>query len=266
VTTLDTSGADSSGSLIPANWDVPAVFRRRLGDRVGRQRAMVADGHLLLVLHRAPALDEHERRGRLFWRHPDGKWHSPNAIDGTQALTAHLNEYQKQLEKLDAREAKAASSSEYFEVLSELTPFGRAARNQSSVMQGARGEFPDARELINFRDRAYEIERNAELLQADCKTALDYLIARQAEEQAQTTYHMAQASHRLNVLVAFFFPIATLSTVFGTNMVHGLETLNPPVPFLVTLAAGLLIGIILKIAITHEPKRPGQTQKDGSRP
>ena len=78
------------GNLIPSDWDMPAVFRRRLGDRVGRQRVMIADGHLLLVLHRLPTADEHERRGRLFWRHPDGKWHSPNAIDGAQALAAHL--------------------------------------------------------------------------------------------------------------------------------------------------------------------------------
>ena len=265
MTTSDSSGTDSSGSsaadsFVPQSWDVPDVFRQRLGDRVGRQRAMVADGHLLLVLHRAPALDENDRRGRLFWRSPDGSWHSPNAIDGAKSLAEHLGEYQKRLEKLDTREARAASASEYFEVLSELTPLGRAARNQSTVLQLARDQFPDARELINVRDRAYEIERNAELLQADSKSALDYLIAKQAEEQAQATYHMALASHRLNVLVAFFFPIATLSTVFGTNMVHGLETMAPPIPFFVTIAAGLLIGLILKIAITHEPKRPGESR------
>ena len=41
-------------SLIPAIWTVPEVFRERLGRRIGRQRMMFADGHLLLVLHAPP--------------------------------------------------------------------------------------------------------------------------------------------------------------------------------------------------------------------
>ena len=39
-------------SILPATWQVPRVFRERLGVKVGRQRAMVADGHLLLDNHR----------------------------------------------------------------------------------------------------------------------------------------------------------------------------------------------------------------------
>ena len=40
-------------TLLPAPWQVPSVFRERMGTQVGRQRSMVADGHLLLVLHGA---------------------------------------------------------------------------------------------------------------------------------------------------------------------------------------------------------------------
>ena len=61
-------------SVLPPSWEVPAQFRERLGERVGRQRAMMADGHLLLVLHRPPKKDEVERFPRLFWRKPDGTW------------------------------------------------------------------------------------------------------------------------------------------------------------------------------------------------
>jgi hypothetical protein len=44
-------------SVVPPSWEVPPQFRERLGERVGRQRAMLADGHLLLVLHRPPKKD-----------------------------------------------------------------------------------------------------------------------------------------------------------------------------------------------------------------
>jgi hypothetical protein len=48
-------------SLLPDEWNVPAIFRARLGEMVGRKRLMLAQGHLLLVLHAAPVNDDHER-------------------------------------------------------------------------------------------------------------------------------------------------------------------------------------------------------------
>jgi len=41
-------------SILPTSWDIPQSIRRRLGNRVGRQRSMSADGHLLLVMHAPP--------------------------------------------------------------------------------------------------------------------------------------------------------------------------------------------------------------------
>ena len=41
-------------AVVPPVWEIPQVIRARLGDQVGRQRAMFHEGHLLLVLH-APA-------------------------------------------------------------------------------------------------------------------------------------------------------------------------------------------------------------------
>jgi hypothetical protein len=45
-----------------------------MGDAAGRQRAMVHDGHLLLVLHDVPEAGRPERLARLFWREPTGQW------------------------------------------------------------------------------------------------------------------------------------------------------------------------------------------------
>ncbi len=59
-------------TIVPEDWEVPVQIRDRFGDSAGRQRAMVADGHLLLVLHEAPGPNDRERKGCLLWRNPAG--------------------------------------------------------------------------------------------------------------------------------------------------------------------------------------------------
>lgn len=249
----DDSTSDASlQTPIPASWEVPAVFRNRLGSQAGRQRAMTADGHLLLVLHSPPTGEEHERHGRLFWRLPNGTWKASCPDSTIQNLQAHLNEYRQRIEKLELQEADALSSDEYFRVISDLLPLHRAARNLHQALQTARQEINDARDLINFRDDAYEIERMSELLHADAKNELDFLIVRRAEEQAKAAYGMGVSSHRLNLLVAFFFPIATLSSIFGTNLIHGFENRHAPWLFLLMLGSGFFFGLILTLAITSK--------------
>lgn len=230
-------------SILPPTWDVPAEFRERLGEKVGRQRAMLADGHLLLVLHRPPKGNDPERSGRVFWRKPDGAWQSNDLGNGAASLTRHLAEYADLIDRYDRQEDEAASVSDYFAVLEGMSPLSRTVRNLHAALQDAREKMPDDRDLINARDRVYELERSADLLLADVRNALEYAVAKKAEEQAATTHQMAVSSHRLNMLVAFFFPIATLTAVFGTNLAHPLERyLPPPYAFFAVLATGLVLG------------------------
>ncbi|MFT5095169.1 MAG: hypothetical protein ACI93T_004016, partial [Porticoccaceae bacterium] len=200
----------ASRVLIPTSWEVPAIFRNRLGNQVGRQRAMVADGHLLLILHSPPEPDEHDRQGRLFWRLPDGSWKVNCPDSPIKSLHGHLKDYRQRIEKLEEQEESAKTSDEYFQVISDLLPLHRAARNMHAALQTARQEIKEAKDVINFRDEAYEIERMSDLVNADAKNELDFLIVCRAEEQAKVGYEMGISSHRLNLLVAFFFPIATL--------------------------------------------------------
>ncbi len=53
-------------SILPAVWDVPQKFRDRLGQIAGKQRAMSAEDHLLILLHSPPKPEEDERVGRFF--------------------------------------------------------------------------------------------------------------------------------------------------------------------------------------------------------
>jgi hypothetical protein len=243
-------GTMATKSILPAAWDVPVEFRQRLGDTAGKQRLMQAEGHLLLVLHRPPKLEESERVGRYFWRKPDGAWQGCEPGGKSITLASHLAEFHDVLERLDRLEDSASTAQEFFTLMSTLGPLHRAARNCHSVLQKARETVPDDRELINHRDIAYDLERSSELLLADAQNGLDFAVARQAEAQAASSHRMAMSAHRLNLLAAFFFPLATLSAVLGVNMQHGYEHLPGPIPFYVMVGIGLAAGLVLMLFVS----------------
>lgn len=56
----------------PPGWELPGELKARLSDTLGRQRTMTADGHIVMVLRKAPKARTLEREGALFWRRPDG--------------------------------------------------------------------------------------------------------------------------------------------------------------------------------------------------
>ncbi len=242
-------------SALPSNWELPPEIKDRLGDQVGRQRAMSSKDHLLLVVHQPPKPDDTERKGRCFWRKPDGTWISDELGTGPGALTRHLEECESLVEELEEQDNTADTPEDYFAVLYALAPLHRMAQHLHQALQQAREMRPDDRHIINCRDRAYRLERVAELLHNDVQNALQFAIAKRTEEQAESSHRMATSAHRLNVLAAFFFPIATLSAVFGVNIKHGLEDMPAPAAFLVLLAVGLLCGLILKVFVTRSPGR-----------
>lgn len=243
-------------TVLPATWKVPEVFRARLGEIAGRQRAMAADGHLLLVLHAPPKPGDDEREPRLFWRDAEGQWKSNSMGAGIQSLRTHLAQFAEREDQLDAKLETGQGAKDFFSVLQASAPLHRSARNLHSTLQQARELLPEERELINLRDRAGEIERALELLHNDAKNALDFTVARESEEQSRRSYEMAVSSHRLNVLVAMFFPIATVSTVFGMNLKHGLDIMDNPLGFWGVLAGAFIAGMLLTSAIIQRPQPP----------
>jgi len=252
-------------SILPPAWQVPQVFRDRLGANVGRQRPMVADGHLLLVLHAPPNYHDHERVGRFFWHAADGAWMSKEFGSGISALNKHLDEYEDLIAQLDQQEEKASSAEDYFEVVERLSPIYRAARNQHQALQEARKLCPDYRDLIDLRDRAYTIERMAELLFSGTQHALEFAVAKRAEDQAQASQRMAVAAHRLNILAAYFFPIVTLTAILGIDMqtlaaIMGLDPSSlladgrSPLVLLGLVLIGLALGAILTVILNRSTK------------
>jgi hypothetical protein len=235
--------------ILPATWEIPQVFRDRLGSSVGRQRTMFAEGHILLVLHAPPLPTEDNREGQFFWRDSDGTWSSSEGNTGVHTLERFLESYDDAINAIDVLEEKAKLAEHYFEVVDQLSPLSRAAANMSQVFSEARNEVKEDRDLIDVRDRAYEITRRAELLISHAKTTLEFAIARRVEEQAKVSGDMATAAHRLNLLAAFFFPVATVSG----NVQHGMEEFPAPWVFVGMLVLSFGIGIGLMKFVT-KPK------------
>jgi len=247
---------------VPETWKVPEALRSRLRESVGRQRAMFADGHLLLILHAPPRADQPQRAARLFWRAPDGTWQSTTG-PGIESLQRHLAEYRQAIEKLDEAEDLADRANEFLRILEEIAPLRRAARHLHDALQQAREMAGNDSDLILCRDRAYALSRQAELVQSDTQSGLDCAVARRAEEQAESSQRMAISSHRLNVLAAIFFPIVTISSIFGMNLSHGLE--NAPFGaglFWLTVAGGIALGLFLKMALLDAPARPKRVDRN----
>ena len=235
--------------FVPPDWALPAVFRSRLGEAAGRQQAMEADGHLLLVLHEPPGPGDPLRKGRLFWRDPQGNWKSNNLGEGVKALRKHVGGFADRADELEKQWNAAKTAEDYYALLQAIAPLHCTARHLHATLQQAREMLPDDRDLINLRDQAGDVERAIELLHADAENGLDFTIAHQAEQQAKRSYEMAVAAHRLNLLAATFFPIATLSAIFGMNLAAGFEPWGNALVFGTVLAVGFACGVILAAAI-----------------
>ena len=244
--------------LLPSQWEVPQELKLRLGIGPGRQRAMEHEGHLLLVLHEVPQRHTYDREAQLFWRSPEGQWRSTLAVSGKAAVEVHLEKFAGAIDRLSESFEGASDSEDFFEVLGALGPIRRTLRNTHAALQGAREKLSGERLIIDWRDQAYELVRRAELLSSDAQTALDFETAQQAKIQAEASQQRAVSAHRLNILVAFFFPIATLSSILSMNLTHGLEEWEPPhAPWVLlgVLIAGILLGGGLTYLITLPAKR-----------
>lgn len=240
--------------LLPRTWELPAALASRLGDEVGRQRCMLAGGHLLLVLHDLPKPGDTTRNGVLFWRRPDGTWDCSTSGAGIQSLVRHLDAFTKSVDALEERLSAATGAQDIHTVVQAAAPLARSARNLHRTLQEARDGVPGDRELIIARDRAYELERAAELLHHDAGAALQYTAARQAEEQTRAAYGLASAGHRLNLIAALALPLMAIASIFGMNLPSGIEG-GGVIAFWAIVGGSLVLGAAIYAAGNGQEKR-----------
>lgn len=234
------------------DWQLPAEIEQRLGETTyGRQRAIFEAGHLLVILHAPPDADDSHRDHMVFLRTPDGRYFGNGREAGESKLRRLLASYQEAFSKWDRNYERATTAEDLFNILEAAAPLNRSSTNLHSALQSARDLVPDDAFLIAVRDEAYELSRNFELLLSDAKLALDYRIARNAEEQSVKSREMANAQHKLNILAAVTFPLMAVATIFGMNLAHGFEH-RPPILFWLVSGATLAIGLIVMGWVTTD--------------
>lgn len=243
--------------ICPPTWNLPPSLRQRLGQTTyGRQRAIVGEGHVLLVLHKPPGPGEAKREGVLFWRNPAGEWQFNRGGPGPGGLKRHLQSYGELETKLFADYEAAADTAALFGVLEALTPLVRAAHNLHEALQTAREATGPDPFVIEMRDVAYDLDRNLTVLMEDVRNAIQYRTAREAEAQAALGRQALQASHRLNILAALFFPLTAIASLFGMNLAHGFSEDSPAIFWTVT-AGAIAVGFILLTWVLARPRTAG---------
>jgi hypothetical protein len=231
---------------LPSTWELPESIKQRFGQkRAGKQRSMVADDHLLLVLHKPPYSLQREREAVFFWRQPNGEWKYSQRGDGLSCLIKHCEEYSLAEQNLVEKYQQAQNADDYFQLLEDITPLLKATTSLHATLQSAREAISGDRDLIDLRDWAEEIERNLTLLNTNTKNALDFKIAKQGEEQAILGQKSLKAGDRLNTLAAIFFPLTAISSVFGMNLPNGLEN-NSMYLFWLVFLLGIALGLWIR--------------------
>lgn len=234
-------------SPVPGVWVLPDAITHRIGATVGRQRAMAAEGHLLLLLHAVPGdqqgVCDTERKGVLVWRDPKGAWRGTERGNGPDLVHRLLEQYDAAIDAVEAESEAADSAHDWFEVIQKVGPLHRAARNLHAALQTARVAMPEVRALIVLRDVADVVERAAELLSEEVEQGLRFALAQQAEAQAVAAREMNRSAHRLNALMALCLPLTAVSGMFGMNLQMGIK----PGPWAFWVAAATALGLGLYV-------------------
>jgi hypothetical protein len=241
-------------SPIPHNWQVPKIFRDRMGTHGGRQRCMTADGHMLIVLHDPPDPNKRiHREARLFWREPSGAWHASAGGPPTIVpLRSHVEAYAEAAARYEALAQKATTADDWYALVYATGPVARTTKNLAAALQEARDAAKDDHDLISVRDAASDVARAFELLHAHAREGLEYTAAKHAQHQGRNAEHMLASAHRLNLIAALFLPMTAIATIFGMNLHSGLDTLGSGV-FWGVVAGTLLLGIIVRASLPRPP-------------
>jgi hypothetical protein len=223
---------------LPAHFELELELLEQLSGRPGHQRCIEGAGELLLIVHEVPRPRIPERDALFFWKRHDGTWMQPSGA-GLGELAALLDRYAKAIDGHEEVIDEADTAAEIFRILRHSAPLSRSTRNLVIALEQVLAIDPDDREVRGLRDRAREIERAADLLNLDGRTALEFWRAERSEEHARAGARLNRIAFRLNLLAGFFLPLVALGTIFGMNV--NLPDFVKPM-FWAILLSGLVIG------------------------
>jgi len=202
---------------LPAHFDIEPELREQFSNRPGHQRCVEGRDELLLVVHEVPQPGIPEREALFFWKRHDGRWTQPGGT-GLNELGELLERYALALDGHEGGLDKVDTAAEIFAVLRHSGPLARSMRNLVVALEQALAADLEDREVRAFRDRARELERAAELLNADARVTLEFWQAERSEEQSRASERLGRIAFRMNLLAGFFLPLMAMSGLFGMNV------------------------------------------------
>jgi Mg2+ and Co2+ transporter CorA len=221
-----------------STFEVPPSLAHHVGRSVGRQRVITDDGAVLIVLHRPPIDDYWKREGVFLLKKPNTAW----LTKGERSARILLDSYRTVACGFDEEFEDASTPSALFALLDRLVPIRRSARNVHAVLAEAGKHLREDTELAEWINFAYETERGLDLLYDDIRHTIDSHLARIEEEHMELAKQSVIATNRLNLLVALFLPLATIASVLGMNLSHGINK-DDPRYFMAVVVFGILLGI-----------------------
>jgi len=252
-------------TFLPNHFGVEPALLDQLSGRPGHQRCVVGDGELLLVAHEVPKPGIPEREALFFWKRRDGRWVGPTGRPGLGELDALLDRYASAIDGHAAVIDEADTAAEIFGMLRHVVPLTRCARNLVVTFEQTLSIDQDDREIRALGDRAREIERAAELLQADARLTLEFWQAERSEEQSRSADKLNRIVFRLNLLAGFFLPLVALGGLFGMNVALPFGT-QTRAWFWVIITAGLVTGGIFlyyaRSKAEHEAEKESRREKE----
>ncbi|MDE0835329.1 MAG: hypothetical protein OSA84_03140 [Akkermansiaceae bacterium] len=236
--------------ILPEHYELEREILEQLSDRPGHQRCVVGHDELLLVLHEVPKARVPERKALFFWRRMDGRWIQP----GGPGLDEVGELFERYANVIDANEElleKSESAQDLFRILRQAGPLARSLRNGVAALDQALVQEHEDKEVRNYRDRAKELERAAELLQVEVRETMLFWQAEAAEEHAKSSARLGNILFKLNLVTGFFLPLVALGGLFGMNVnlpdfIRGL--------FWWIFLGGLMVGGMLLWYVARERK------------
>lgn len=202
---------------LPEHYLLERDLLEQLSDRPGHQRCVVGREELLLVIHEVPKPGVPEREAIFFWRRRDGKWFQPDG-QGLKGLGDLLDRYAKAIDTNEEILEQTDEAEDLFQVLKHAGPLTRSSRNMVVALEQVLNQEPDDRLIRNYRDRAREIERAAELLHADGRETLLFWQAEAAEQHTKSSARLGNILFKLNLVTGFFLPLVAFGGLFGMNV------------------------------------------------
>ena len=233
-------------------WRLNETIEQRLGDSsYGHQRAIYDGEQLLLILHEPPQHDQTDRVYAVFLREKDGSWQFKGQKKGENQLRQVVDSYRQSFTRFEQRYDKATTSDCLFSIIEDLNPSVRAIKNLAGALQSARELCKLDKLILELRDEAADLQRCFELLLDETRFALDYRIAKNAEEQISESRKMAKAQHKLNLMAAITFPLMAMASLFGMDLVTHWKEVDP-LFFNSVLVGGFALGFFTLKWITKE--------------